>query len=205
MNNIENVASGHKTAGEFSKAYVEYLSTLLKTLDPKEVEAFAAVLEQARQGGKTVFVAGNGGSVSTASHVGVDLSGASFKAGSEMPLRVLPLADNAAFITAVANDFGYEHVFAKQLNVHYREGDVLLVVSASGNSMNLVRAAEWMRGRKGKVLGLLGFDGGKLEELCDAAIVVRTQKGDYGPVEDVHLVLNHIFTLWMHLKYSKPR
>lgn len=205
MNNIETIVAQHKTAGAFSKAYFEYLNAILKELQPAEIDAFVAVLESARENDNTVFVIGNGGSASTASHMGIDLSGAGFKAGSERPLRVLSLTDNAAAITALANDFGYEHVFSKQLATHYRKGDVLVVISASGNSPNIVEAANWMRQQGGKVIGLLGFDGGKLKELCNVSIVARTPKGDYGPVEDIHLVLNHICTLWMHLPYSKPR
>jgi len=205
MHNIETVAAEHKSVGEFSKAYFEYLNTILKGLDSAEIDACMSILETARQNNNTVFVVGNGGSASTASHMGIDLSGAGFKAGSERPLRVLSLTDNAAAITALANDFGYEHVFSKQLALHYQDGDVLVVISASGNSQNVVEAAKWMHQKGGKVIGLLGFDGGKLKELCDGAVVARTPKGDYGPVEDVHLILNHVYTLWMHLAYSKPR
>lgn len=205
MSGIEKVRTEHATVGAFASAYVAYLSDLLGGLNYDDVEAVGVALEKIRARGGTLFVIGNGGSASTSSHIGIDLSGVGFKAGSEQPLRVYPLADNVATVTALANDFGYEYVFDKQLAVHWREGDALLAISASGNSPNVVKAAEWVRKRKGTVLGLTGFDGGKLKTLCDVAIVVKTPKGDYGPVEDAHHILNHIFTLWLHLPFSKPR
>ena len=205
MKGIEKIRSEHQDVGSFARAYADYLGALLGALNPEDIRAVCDALESARTRNATVFVVGNGGSASTSAHIGVDVCGAGFKAGSKRPLRVHPLADHVANMTAFANDFGYDQVFARQLRALWREGDVLLVLSASGNSPNIVEAARWVRERGGDVLGLLGFDGGKVKELCQAAVVVQTPKGDYGPVEDVHHILNHIFTLWLHLPYSKPR
>lgn len=192
----------HKDIGSFSKAYFLYIGGLLEKLNHDDIRSFMAILEDARQARKTIFIAGNGGSASTASHMGTDFGSAVFKASTpELPFMVHPLTDHVSMITAAGNDFGFEYIFTKQLEVQYREGDVLMVISASGNSQNLIEAANWVHSKNGKVLGMLGFDGGKLKNLCDVSIVVNTPKGEYGPVEDIHMVLDHMFTGWMHAKF----
>ncbi|MSU74479.1 SIS domain-containing protein [Candidatus Kaiserbacteria bacterium] len=204
MNNLEKIKE-NKDIASFSKAYFSYVGELLQTLDRNAITDFMNVLEESRLARRTIFIAGNGGSAATASHMGVDFGSAVFKArAGELPFCVYPLTDSTPMITATGNDFGYEHVFTKQLEIQYRDGDILLVISASGNSQNVVNAAEWVRARGGKVLGLLGFDGGKLRGICDVAITAETPKGEYGPVEDIHMILDHMFTLWMHLKFAVP-
>lgn len=187
-----------QTAGSpsaFAGAYLKYVASLLEKLDVADVSVLIDRLEDARRRDRTVFVIGNGGSAATASHMGNDL-GLCGNARNGGVLRVLPLTDGIPFMTAVANDFGYQHVFVRQLEVHYREGDMLIAISASGNSPNLIAAAEWVKARGGEVVGLLGFDGGKLQSLCDSVVTVRTAIGEYGPVEDVHMVLDHLITTW---------
>ena len=155
----------------------------------------------ARELDQTVFIIGNGGSAATASHISNDLSVGVTAAGrTGKPFRVLSLTDNAAALTAIGNDFGYDDIFSAQLSVHFRQGDRLVVISASGNSPNLIKAADWVKQRGGRVLGLLGFDGGKLAPLCDVAIVAKTPKGEYGPVEDVHMILDHLIYSWLKHK-----
>ena len=105
---------------------------------------------------------------------------------------------NAAALTAIANDRSYGDVFVDQLAIHYRPGDKLIVISASGNSLNVLAAARWVKERGGRVIGLVGFDGGELLSLCDVALHVRTPKGEYGPVEDIHLMLNHLVAAWFN-------
>ena len=209
MNTIEKMyqeADGKITV--FSQRYFAYLGELLGSLDSEAIRSFFDLLEEARMSQKTIFIAGNGGSAATASHIGIDFGASAFNGHEEGILskksyRILPLTDNVAVISAIGNDFGYEHVFSKQLEMQYQEGDMLVVISASGNSPNLVRAAEWVKGQKGKVLGLLGFDGGKLKDLCDVAILAKTPKGEYGPVEDVHMILDHMFTAWMQQRFRQ--
>jgi D-sedoheptulose 7-phosphate isomerase len=203
MNNIDRLRKAHTSAGEFSAAYGAYLGELMAKLDPKAVDAFVAQLERARVEGKRVFIAGNGGSAATASHMGLDWGGAVFRQGARhRPFHVQALTDHVAAITASGNDFGYEHVFTRQLMMYYQPGDILIVVSASGNSPNILHAARYVKERGGTVLGLLGFDGGAVRELCDIAVVAETPQGEYGPVEDVHSILNHVVTLWLHLNFA---
>jgi len=157
-------------------------------------------LEDARQNGNTIFAIGNGGSASTASHIGNDFGLAVLKK-SNRPVnksyRALALTDNLSVISAIGNDSKFDNVFLDQLKVHFRYGDKLIVISASGNSPNLVVASEWFKAQGGTVIGWLGFDGGKLKNIVDLPIIINTPKGEYAPVEDMHLIINHIIVTWM--------
>ena len=197
MKPLEHLFEKGRSFKDFTRAYTGYVTHLLEGLDVESLERLLIGLREARKQGNTVFVIGNGGSAATASHFANDFSFGS-KDKDPVPLKVVSLADNLSVVTATANDLSYEQIFLRQLQVYYRPGDRLLVISASGNSPNLVLAAEWVKGQGGKVYGFLGFDGGKLKSLCDAAVVVRTPKGEYGPVEDVHMILDHLLALWFH-------
>ena len=201
MNNLEKI---YKKTGlnvkSFSENYVEYLITLLNELDHQKVEECVKELEEARQKGNTIFIIGNGGSASTASHIGNDFGLAVLKTSknpNNKSYRAMPLTDNVSVISAIGNDSSYNDIFLDQLKVHYRKGDILISISASGNSPNLLSASNWVNQQGGKTIGWLGFDGGKLKEIVDIPIVVKSPKGEYAPVEDVHLIINHIIVTWM--------
>jgi D-sedoheptulose 7-phosphate isomerase len=196
MNNITALVRDARDVREFAAAYFSYVSTLLAQLDTTAIATFIDELETARRHGQTVFIAGNGGSASTASHMAVDFGIGGLAGGGATGLRMLSLTDNTAALTALGNDRSYSDVFAGQLATHYRAGDKLVVISASGNSPNVVVAARWVKDRGGRVIGLLGFDGGELLTLCDVTVHVRTPKGEYGPVEDIHLMVNHLVAAW---------
>jgi D-sedoheptulose 7-phosphate isomerase len=100
-------------------------------------------------------------------------------------------------MTAIGNDTGFENLFVSQLRIHHRPGDKLIAISASGNSPNVVRGAEWVKDRGGRVIALVGFDGGKLKGLADVVIHAETPKGEYGPVEDIHMILDHLVYTWL--------
>jgi D-sedoheptulose 7-phosphate isomerase len=192
---IENIMDSSANLGEFAKGYFDYICKLLNGLDTQGIQRFIEILEQTKEKDNTVFFAGNGGSAATASHMVNDL--AFGEREYQTPgIKMLSLSDNTSLISAIANDTGYENIFLRQLQLYYKEGDVLVVISASGNSENLVKAAKWIKSKNGKVVGLLGFDGGKLKELCDVSILVETPKGEYGPVEDVHMILDHMLYTW---------
>ena len=201
MNNLDKISM--ETALQptaFSKAYAEYLIKLIQEIDHESIAACINLLEDARQNGNTIFVIGNGGSASTASHIGNDFGLAVLKKTSkrnDKSYRALALTDNMSVISAIGNDSTYENIFLDQLKVHYRPGDQLIAISASGNSPNLVVAAEWFREQGGTVIGWLGFDGGKLKQIVDIAVIASTPKGEYAPVEDIHLIINHIIVTWM--------
>jgi D-sedoheptulose 7-phosphate isomerase len=201
MNNLERFFHEATNFQQFAKAYFTYLSDLLNCLDRDAINKYIEELEDARHNNNTVFLAGNGGSAATSSHMandfGVDVLK---KGGSEKSFRILALTDNVSVMTAIANDDGYENLFVNQLKIHYRPGDKLVAISASGNSPNVVMAAEWVKQRGGKTIGLLGFDGGKLKDICDIVIDVDTPKGEYGPVEDIHIVIDHLISNWLIFK-----
>lgn len=177
---------------------------MLDSLDLNSLKEFEEEFESARNSGNTIFIAGNGGSATTASTMANDLGFDIIKkTGTEKPFKILSLTDNASLMTAIPNDVGYENLFEGQLKIHYKDNDKLLVISASGNSENLIKAAKWVKSKNGKVLGLLGFDGGRLMSLCDVAVHFKALSGEYGPVEDAHLIINHLLAHWFQNKLKK--
>ena len=166
---------------------------MMQQIDLPAMDRMVARLRLAREQGATIYISGNGGSAATASHWVNDL-GKAAKSGGRPPLRVMSLNDNVSWLTALANDEGYDRVFAGQLENFARPRDVLIVISASGNSPNLVKAVELARSRGVTTLGFLGFDGGALKRMVDDCLWVRTEKGAYGLVESFHTLLCHILT-----------
>ena len=171
----------------FSNNYLEYLTELISQLNREAIGDFADLLLQSRDSGATTFFLGNGGSASTATHFvnDVSLGSRQFK----KPFRAISLCDNQAVITAIANDDGYENIFSQQLQTLSRPGDTIVCISASGNSKNLIKAIEYAKENNLYVVGLTAFDGGYLKENCDLNIHVPTKIGEYGPAEDLHMVI----------------
>jgi D-sedoheptulose 7-phosphate isomerase len=184
---IDQTASVGATLAGHSRAVQESL----RELDLPAVERLAGRLEAARRRGGTIFVAGNGGSAATASHWVNDLCKATLHAGVRR-IRAMSLTDSTPWLTALANDQGYECVFAEQLEAFATEGDVLVILSCSGNSPNLVRAAETARAKNCETLALLGFDGGALRSLVPEHVLVPTPQGAYEVVEDIHGAVCHM-------------
>lgn len=201
MNNIDKAFKGINSIGQFSREYFSYLSLVLDSIDENEINRLAEIFELARTNGNTIFVAGNGGSAATATTMANDIGFDIIKkTKTDKPFRVFSLVDNNSVVTAIANDVGYENIFVNQLKIHFRSGDCLIVISASGNSPNILKASEWVKSRGGTIIGLLGFSGGKLIEMCDVKIHVKTEQGEYGPVEDAHLIINHVLAHWFQNK-----
>jgi len=170
--------------------FLQDVENLLQRVDPASIERLVDVLRSARERGATIYVAGNGGSAATASHLVNDL-GKATKATGRRPMRVVSLSDNISWITALGNDEGFERIFSGQLENYAEPGDVLIMISAGGNSPNLVRAVELARARGMTTVALLGFDGGVLKEAVDVPMWIRSANGAYGAVESVHLILCH--------------
>ena len=201
MNNINAAFDRSNSFSEFSMKYFNYITEIQKKIDPEELDNFTNQFMSAREEENTIFVAGNGGSAATATTMANDIGFDIIKkTGTDKPFRVFALTDNSSVITAISNDVGYENIFINQLKIHYRKGDKLVVISASGNSNNVVLAASWVKSMGGKVIGLLGFDGGALREICDISILIPSAPGDYGPVEDMHLTVNHLLAHWFQNK-----
>jgi D-sedoheptulose 7-phosphate isomerase len=201
VNNLNQAYSEVSTLGQYSRKYFSYLGKVLESIDENEINKLGEAFEKAREMGNTIFVAGNGGSSTTATTMANDIGFDILKkTGTDKAFRVLSLSDNNSVITAIANDVGYENAFINQLKIHYRSGDCIILISASGNSPNILKAAEWVKHKGGTIIGLLGFTGGKLIEFCDVKIHVKSEAGEYGPVEDAHLIINHILAHWFQNK-----
>jgi D-sedoheptulose 7-phosphate isomerase len=170
----------------------DYISTLQLTMDQLPRQLIADVidlLQQARGKGSQVFILGNGGSASTASHFACDLAKNTRQEG--LPhFRVIGLTDNMAMFSALANDEGYENVFSEQLAGLVRPGDIVIAISASGNSRNVIKGAEAAHRHEATVIGFTGFDGGRLGQLANINIHVNSNIIEH--VEDIHLILEHL-------------
>jgi D-sedoheptulose 7-phosphate isomerase len=166
---------------------------VLEGVDLAAVSAAVDLIFDAWHRRALVLIAGNGGSASTASHCANDLAKAT-RVTDRLPMRAVSITDNASLMTALANDDGFERIFSHQMETLFRPGDVLIAISASGNSPNIVDAAQHALDNDGNVIALTGFGGGKLSEIADVTVNAPTQAGEYGPVEDVHLIVNHMIT-----------
>ena len=193
MNNIDNLFN--KNPEIFSRNYFEYLGSVLKKINTAEIKQFVQTLLEARERHASIFFIGNGGSAATASHFANDLA-----IGTKQytqPFSVYSLTDNVPIITAVGNDFGYASVFLKQLQVYAKNGDVVVGISASGNSPNLLSAFEYAHELGAKTVAITAFDGGQLKKIADENIHVPTGLGEYGPAEDAHMILDHLVSSYL--------
>ncbi len=168
-----------------------YFSSVQELLNKVPFEAVDRVVEallSANRAGQTVYICGNGGSASTATHFGCDLAKRPIVAGQPR-YRVVPLTDNNALMTALSNDIGYDVVFSEQLIPLVRKGDILIGISGSGNSKNVIKAVEVAKAVGAITIGFSGYDGGKLAPAVD--ISVHIPSFNMAMVEDVHLMLEH--------------
>ena len=176
--------------------YITELKKALDSLDRKKIREAASLILAAYKNNRKVFIIGNGGSSANASHFACDLSKNTLERVydiREKRFKVYSLTDNAALMTAFANDLSFEEVFLQQLRNLIEANDILIVLSGSGNSQNLIKAVTYAKKRRAKVIGILGFKkGGSLGHLVDCAILTDSHK--YGPCEDIQLVLDHILT-----------
>jgi len=186
----------------FTKDYISLVTDLLADIDNNQLEKVVSLIEDSSQNNNTIFVAGNGGSSSTASTFVNDVGFDVFKRSSKKDkIKIVSLNDNIPTLTAISNDISFDDIFKSQIQINFEKGDIFIVFSGSGNSKNLINAVEWIKERNlGKTIGFLGFDGGKLSKICDHSFIVQSRKGLYGPIEDIHLVYNHIISLWLQSK-----
>jgi D-sedoheptulose 7-phosphate isomerase len=170
--------------------YLEDFSALLKKVDQKEVDALVDLLTEAYKNDRFIFIIGNGGSGANASHLCEDLGkGTLHNFDTQKRLKVMSLTDNTPYILAYGNDLGYDRVFVEQLKNFAQPGAVLLSISGSGNSANVLKAVEWANANGLKTVGITGYDGGKLRKMCQSGVHVPSH--NMGAVESVHLVIFH--------------
>jgi len=181
-------ATGYPLASAFGDDYFREFARAAATIDPEQVDLAAQLLVAAYERGSAVFSCGNGGSAAVANHMQCDhVKG--IRTGTDLMPRVISLSTNAEVITALANDIGYEQVFTYQLQSQARPGDVLLAISSSGKSPNIVGVIEWARANGVHTIALTGFDGGASRTTAEASIHVHST--NYGVIEDLHQATMH--------------
>jgi len=171
--------------------YLEKIKGIIDKLDTGELNRFIGLLCEAREKGRQVFIMGNGGSSATASHFCNDFNkGASFEYKDQRRFKFICLNDNVSTLTAYANDVSYNDVFVEQLKNFYNSGDMVIGISGSGNSENVIRAIEYANANGGITVALTGYDGGKLKKI--AANSVHVPVNDMQIVEDLHMMVDHL-------------
>jgi D-sedoheptulose 7-phosphate isomerase len=189
---------------EYIKNYLEGVKNLAEQILPKDIEAAIQLLYEAWKSNRQVFIAGNGGSASTATHFAGDLAKFTSVSGKKR-FRSICLNDNIPLVSALTNDLGWENVYVEQLMNLMQRGDVFVPISVHGGSgadsaglwsQNLLKAAKFVQKNGGKVVGLAGFDGGAMKQIADACIVVPVNSTSY--VEGFHAVLTHLICARLH-------
>ena len=169
--------------------YFNLLKQSVDGLDRKAIISFVDLLLEARKNGNNIYIMGNGGSASTASHFTCDFNkGLSYK--KDIRFKMICLNDNIATMLAYSNDLGYENVFVEQLKNFLKKDDVVIGISGSGNSKNILNAIEYANDLGAKTVGLTGFDGGKLKDIVD--ISIHADINNMQVAEDVHMTICHM-------------
>lgn len=169
--------------------YLNDINTFINELDETKIEEICNLLLETYKADKQIFICGNGGSAGTSNHFCCDFGKNAVKSEIKRP-KIISLSANIEVLTALGNDFSYSDVFSEQLKNLMNNGDTIILISASGNSPNVVKAAEYVKSRGGKVIGLTGFSGGKLGELSD--IWININSDSYEKIEDMHMIITHI-------------
>jgi D-sedoheptulose 7-phosphate isomerase len=183
----------------FIQDYLDGLSNSLKELARQDIAGISDIIFDAYKKGRQIFIMGNGGSAATSSHFAEDLRLGRAVEGKPH-VRATSLTDNTALITALANDIDYASIFVEQMVDHLDKGDVVIGISASGNSPNVLKAIEYGRSHGAITIGFCGFGGGRLKEITHKSIVLSSSI--YGQVEDAHLCLAHIISLLVRQKIA---
>jgi D-sedoheptulose 7-phosphate isomerase len=178
---------------------VEYLNSITSQIKDLEIENISKVIssvKEAHEKDKRIFVFGNGGSAATANHFAADFGKNAIK-DDDNRFKIISLSNNISTITACGNDIGFETVFEEQLKNLMHEKDLIICISASGNSPNIIRAVEYARKRNGIIIGITGFNGGKLKQISDLNININSES--YEQIEDIHLIITHIIVYWFKM------
>lgn len=181
---------------DFLDSYKERLIKLFDSIDIDMLESIIAAMVKAFKNGNTMYVVGNGGSAATASHIQADFQ-FFVRYFTNFRPKVVALTDNVPLMTAISNDNSYEDVFFEQMKGVFNKGDLLLAISASGNSPNVVKAVEYANELGGTTIAFCGFTGGKLKEISDLPLYTPNKDKDYGPIEDLHMILDHVLVNYL--------
>jgi len=174
--------------------YLQAVQATINNLDPEVIASFATHLENAYNSNQSIYVIGNGGSAANASHFAQDLSkGIFFEKPVAKTMKAISLTDNIAHITAIANDTGYQNIFSAQINTFANTGDVLVCISGSGNSANIMEAVKAAKQKNMFVIGVTGFDGGQLKSMANFSVHVPLH--EMCTVESIHSIIFHLIVL----------
>lgn len=179
--------------------FIDYKKRLFDLIESTDINTMTKVIDQminTFKNDNTVYVCGNGGSAATASHMQADFSFFT-RYFTDFRPKVKALTDNLPLISAIGNDKSFDEIFVEQLKGNFRKGDMLICISASGNSKNLINAVHFVKKNKGYSVGFLGFDGGELLKSCDLSLFNKGMNKDYGPIEDVHMIFNHFIVNYL--------
>jgi len=181
--------------------YFDRVGEALKSVRKEEVSSVLEAIYEAYEKQQTIFIIGNGGSASNATHFAQDLAKGVIPAESNLQrVRAMSLTDNISFITAAANDHGYEKIFEIQLKTHARPGDVLIAISGSGNSRNITRAIQYAKSSKLITVGVTGYDGGEVKRMVHKSLHVPVH--EMCTVESIHSVIFHLMVLLLREKIT---
>ena len=182
----------------FARKYVDDLKYLLDKIDENVINEIVFAIESTLEKKSRIYILGNGGSSATASHMVNDL-GAGLRRREIMNFDITSLGDNSPVVTAIANDIGYENIFYMQLKGLISKDDVIIAISCSGDSPNVVKAVDYAKKMGCTIIGITGFEGGYLKERADIQFHIDAPKGEYGLVEDIHMILDHIiYSYYIH-------
>jgi D-sedoheptulose 7-phosphate isomerase len=174
--------------------YLQAVQATINNLDPEVIASFATHLENAYNSNQSIYVIGNGGSAANASHFAQDLAkGIFFEKPVAKTMKAISLTDNIAHITAIANDTGYQNIFSAQLNTYAQDSDVLICISGSGNSENIIEAVKVAKQKNMFVIGVTGFDGGQLKSMANFSVHVPLH--EMCTVESIHSIIFHLIVL----------
>lgn len=199
MNNLDNIYKKATNFKDYAVEYLLYLNEINKKLNLNILNQIVEEIIAAQKSGHTIYFIGNGGSASIASHFAND-----FLAGlrSRANFRVISLCDNQSLITAIANDYGYECIFSHQINNLARQGDIVIGLSVSGNSQNIIKGFKEASSIGAKTIGITSFGGGKVASLVDISLTIEALSGEYGPAEDVFMILDHLISTYLYRFYE---
>ena len=175
----------------FVKDYLTRLKQILDDIDVDVISDIVDTLEETIENKSRIYILGNGGSAATASHMVNDL-GAGLRRRDVINFDVTSLGDNSSVVTAIANDIGYENIFYMQMKGHINADDVVVAISCSGESPNIIKAVDYAKDLGCKIIGVTGFNGGYLKKISNINFHVDAPEGEYGLVEDAHMISDHI-------------
>src|SRR5215472_12256326 len=200
-NSVKFPLAPYANAASYFDAYAEEMARAAKSIESAMLERAATILVEAYLRGARIFSCGNGGSASIANHMQCDhVKGIS--TATDLTPHVLSLSANVEVLTAIANDTGYENIFVYQLQSQSEPGDVLIAVSSSGRSPNIVRALTWARDNGLATIALTGFSGGGARAVADVA--VHVESANYGIIEDLHQAITHALAQYLRQSRMPP-